>query len=71
MRRVGEGSEIMNRAPFITKLLCVALVASIMMPVGRDLYPHIEDLIGNLQFDAFEAVLSATLGFAIYAVMFG
>ncbi len=62
---------MMKRGPLITKLLCVGLVAAVMMPVGRDLYPHIEDLIGNLQFDAFEAVLSATLGFAIYAVMFG
>lgn len=61
----------MRRGPWITKLLCVALVAAVMMPVGRELYPYLEDAIGNLQFDAFEAVFSATAGFAIYAAMFG
>ena len=61
----------MRRGPLITKLMCVALVATVMMPVGRDLYPYIEGVIGSLQFDAFEAVVSATLGFAIYAAMFG
>ncbi len=55
----------------MTKLMCVALVATVMMPLGRDIYPYIEDMLSNLQFDAFEAVLSATLGFAIYAAMFG
>ena len=61
----------MKRGPLITKLMCVALVATVMMPLGRDLYPYIEGLIGSLQFDAVEAVLSATIGFAIYAAMFG
>jgi hypothetical protein len=42
-----------------------------MMPVGRELYPHVSDLLDMLQFDAIEAVVSATVGFAIYAVMFG
>ncbi len=61
----------MRRASLITKLLCVALVASIMMPVGRELYPYIAGMIDGMKFDAVEAVLSATLGFAIYAAMFG
>ncbi len=61
----------MKRAPLSTKLLCVALVASVMMPVGRDIYPYIASAIDSMKFDAVEAVLSATLGFAIYAVMFG
>ena len=61
----------MRRAPLVTKLLCVALVASVMMPVGRELYPYLADTIGILKFDAVEAVVSATVGFAIYAVMFG
>ena len=61
----------MKRGPLITKLMCVALVAAVMMPLGRDLYPYIEGAIGSLQFDAFEAVFSATLGFALYAAMFG
>jgi hypothetical protein len=61
----------MKRGPLITKLMCVALVATAMMPLGRDLYPYIEGTIGSPQFDAVEAVFSATLGFAIYAAMFG
>jgi hypothetical protein len=61
----------MKRGPLITKLLCVALVATVMMPVGREVYPYIEDMIGSLSFDAVEAVLSATMGFALYAAMFG
>jgi hypothetical protein len=42
-----------------------------MMPLGRELYPYIEGVIGSLSFDAAEAVLSATMGFALYAAMFG
>ncbi len=61
----------MRRASLITKLLCVALVASVMMPVGRAIYPALAGLVDGMQFDAVEAVLSASLGFAIYAVMFG
>ena len=61
----------MKRGPLITKLMCVALVASVMMPLGREIYPYIESMLDSLQFDAVEAVVSATLGFAIYAAMFG
>jgi hypothetical protein len=61
----------MRRAPLITKLLCVAMVASVMMPVGREIYPYIAGMLDSMQFDAAEAVLSATLGFAIDAAMFG
>jgi hypothetical protein len=61
----------MKRGPLITKLLCVALVTSVMMPLGRDVYPYIQSAMDSLQFGAFEAVFSATLGLAIYAAMFG
>ena len=61
----------MKRGPLITRLMCVAMVATVMMPLGRDLYPHTEGAIGSLQFDAFEAVFPATLGFAPYAAVFG
>ncbi len=61
----------MKRGALITKLLCVALVATVMMPLGQEVYPFIEGAIGSLPFDAAEAVLSATMGFALYAAMFG
>jgi len=61
----------MRQAPLVTKLLCVGLVASVMMPVGREIYPYIAGMLDSMQFDAVEAVVSATLGFAIDAAMFG
>ncbi len=61
----------MKRGSLVTKLLCVALVATVMMPLGSEIYPYIEGMIGSLPFDAAEAVLSATMGFALYAAMFG
>ena len=48
-----------------------ALALLDLMPVGRDLYPYLESIMDSLKFDAVEAVLSATLGFALYAAMFG
>jgi hypothetical protein len=65
-----EVVETMKRGPLITKLMCVALVASVMMPLGREIYPYIESMLDSLQFNAVEAVISTTLGFAIYAAMF-
>jgi hypothetical protein len=41
------------------------------MPVGREVYPYIESLMDTLKFGTVEAVLSATIGFALYAAMFG
>jgi hypothetical protein len=61
----------MDQDPTITKLLCVALVASIMLPVGRAVFPLVADMIGGLQFDTVEAVVSATVGFGLYAAFFG
>lgn len=54
--------------PFIAKLLCIALVAVIMLPVGRMLFPYVSAELSRMQFQALEAVVSATLGFGIYGV---
>jgi hypothetical protein len=61
----------MKHAPLIAKLLCVALIASIMMPLGREIYPYLQGMMDALKFDTIEAVVSATVGFALYAAMFG
>jgi hypothetical protein len=61
----------MKAHPFVERLLCVALVASIMIPVGRMVFPYLDDMLGGLEFHAIEAVVSTTLGFGIYAVIFG
>ena len=52
----------------VTRLLCVALVAAIMLPVGRMLFPYVSQELTGIQFQAIEAVLSATVGFGIYSI---
>jgi hypothetical protein len=47
------------------------MVAALAMPVGRVLFPYIGPHIGELSFDTIEAVVSATLGFGVYAALFG
>ncbi len=46
--------------PVVTKLLCVALVAAIVLPVGRMLFPYVSQELTGMQFQAIEAVVSAT-----------
>ena len=57
--------------PLVDRLMCVGLVACLMIPIGRMLFPYVDDVLGGTEFQAIEAVVSATLGFGIYAVMFG
>ena len=52
----------------MSKMICVLLVAAVMMPVGRWVYPHISDALSGPQFEAIEALLSASLGFGISAL---
>jgi len=61
----------MRLHPLINKLLCVALVACLMIPAGQVLFPYLSHVLDGLQFKALEAVVSAALGFGIYAAMFG
>jgi uncharacterized membrane protein len=61
----------MSNHPVITKLLCVALVATIMLPLGRMIFPLVEAFVSGLEFDTLQAVLSATIGFGLYAAIFG
>ena len=55
----------------VVKLMCVALVATIMMPVGQVLFPYVSLVLSDTQFQAIEAVLSATLGFGLSAIVVG
>ena len=52
----------------LVKLLCVALVAAVMLPIGHVLFPYVSDQLSGIQFKAIEAVVSATVGFGIYSV---
>ena len=57
--------------PLLTKLMCVGAVASVIFAVGPIVFPYFEPAMGELPFDMAEAVLSATIGFALHAAMFG
>jgi hypothetical protein len=52
----------------LTKLLCVAFVTMIMLPVGHILFPYVSDQLTGTEFKAIEAVVSATIGFGIYSL---
>ena len=53
----------------LTRLLCVAFVAALMLPVGRLLFPYVSHELTGIQFQAIEAVVSATLGFGIPSIL--
>jgi hypothetical protein len=57
----------MSKRPLIIRLLCVALVAAVMLPVGNVLFPYIDGQLSGTQFHALEAVVSTTVGFGIFA----
>ena len=52
----------------LARLLCVAFVAAIMLPAGGALFPYVSHEMTGMQFQAIEAVISASLGFGIYSV---
>ena len=56
--------------PIILKVMCVALVASVVFPLGRMGYPYVAHDIGDLPYGAIQAIFTATLGMGIYAVFF-
>ena len=53
----------------IMKLMCVAMVAAIMLPAGSMLFPYVSDELSGIQFQTLEAVVSATLGFGLFALL--
>lgn len=53
----------------IVKLICVALVASVMLPAGTYLFPLLDGALSGTQFHAVEAVVSAGLGFGIFSLL--
>jgi hypothetical protein len=57
-----------NRA-IVIRLVCVALVTAVMLPLGSAVFPYVSHALDGTQFQALEAVLSATLGFGIYSLI--
>jgi hypothetical protein len=47
--------------PLIIKLLCVALVAAVMLPVGHMMFPYVSHVLSGMQFQAIEALISASI----------
>ena len=52
----------------ITRILCVIMVAAVMLPVGGMLFPYVSHVLSGIQFQAIEAVVSASLGFGISSI---
>jgi hypothetical protein len=65
---VGSNNGVVRLA---ARLACVALVVSVVFPVGRLVFPLVADELGSLPFSAVEAMFSATVGFSLYATFFG
>jgi hypothetical protein len=61
--------EAMIDRPLIIKLLCVAAVAAVMLPVGHMMFPYVNHVLSGMQFQAIKAVVSATVGFGISAIV--
>ena len=60
---------MMLQRAMLMRLLCVALVAALMLPLGGALFPYVRDELTGIQFQAIEAVVSATLGFGISSIL--
>ena len=53
----------------ISRLLCVTAIAAIMLPAGHVLFPYVSHMMSGIQFQAIEAVVSATVGFGLSAII--
>lgn len=68
MRKMANNPRVVRLA---ARLACVALVVSVVFPLGRMLFPYLGGELGAMQFSALEAVVSTTVGFGIYTAFFG
>jgi hypothetical protein len=68
-RQWGQGTKAMIDKRLIIRLLCVALVAAVMLPFVHVLFPYVSNVLSGTQFQAFEAVISATIGFGLSAIV--
>ena len=57
---------------FIASYLMKPLLASsssVMLPAGHMLFPYVSSVMSGTQFQAIEAVVSATVGFGLSAIV--
>ena len=57
--------------PILGRTLCAAAIAAVLMPVGPLVFPLLPGWVGHMPFAAFEAAVSATLGFGIFSALSG
>jgi hypothetical protein len=53
----------------VMRLLCVAAVAAVMLPAGHLFFPYVSHVLSDTQFQAVEALVSATAGFGLSAII--
>jgi hypothetical protein len=53
----------------ISRLLCVAAIAAVMLPAGHVLFPYVSHIMSGTQFQAIEAVVGASAGFGLSAII--
>ena len=53
----------------VLRILCVGLVAGVMLPMGTMVFPYVSHALDGTQFQALEAVFSATAGYGLYALI--
>ncbi len=68
MKKTVWGDFMAINQALIIRILCVIMVAAVMLPAGTMLFPYVSHLLSGIQFQAIEAVVSATAGFAISAI---
>ena len=65
---VGDPMMMLDRTTLM-RVLCVAVVAGVMLPVGTVVFPYVSHALDGSQFQALEAVFTATAGYGLYALI--
>ena len=61
--------QMMSQRPVLAKLLCIGVVAAVMLPLGGLLFPYFSAALSRPEFNAVEAVFSASAGFGLYGIL--
>ena len=55
----------------LLRVACVMAILCIVFPLGQMVAGDVAEVIGDLSFNAIEAVVTATLGYGLFEVLFG
>jgi hypothetical protein len=56
--------------PLLNKMLCVAFGVAIVFPLGAAVFPFYAGEVSAMPFHAGQALVSATIGFALHGTVF-